>query len=280
MTAGPPDGAPPRRRPLVAGNWKLHCTVDESIALVRALADGLAARPALSQRTDVVVAPTFLALHACATVLDGSPVAVGAQDTHWEPKGAFTREVSPPLLRAAGCRYGIVGHSERRQLFQETDDDVRRKREALVGEGLEPIVCIGETLEEREAGRTEAVVLGQLRAALDGATVPADGGAVPFVIAYEPVWAIGTGRSAAPADAQAVHQAIRQALGELFGDQAAGSTRILYGGSVKPTNCPELFAQPDIDGALVGGASLDAGSFLAIVEAAAAQAVDAAPTPG
>jgi len=255
MTAG-------GRRPVVAGNWKLHLTVDESVALARGISD--AHDRALP--VDLVVAPTFPALHPVASALDGTGIAVAAQDVYWEPSGAFTGEVSAPLLQAAGCRFGIVGHSERRQIFGETDDDVRRKRAALVDAGLVAIVCVGETLEQRDAGDTETVVLGQVRAALDGV---GDDAPDDIVIAYEPVWAIGTGKTAAPADAQAVHAAIRGALAQDLGEPVAARMRILYGGSVKPANCPDLFAQPDLDGALVGGASLEAGSFVSIAQAAA-----------
>lgn len=254
------------RTPLVAGNWKLHHGVADSVALARAVLHRLDREG----RTEVVVAPVFTALYAVHQALsqsgqgEASRVGLAAQDVHWEDQGAFTGEVSAPLLKDVGCSYVIVGHSERRQLFGEQDEGVRRKVAALLSHGLTPIACIGETLEQREAGRTEAVVLGQLDAALTGL----DRGSVArVVIAYEPVWAIGTGRTAKPADAQAVHAAIRARLHERFGD-AADRVRVLYGGSVKPDNAAELMAQPDIDGALVGGASLTPDSFLAIVRAA------------
>lgn len=254
------------RTPLVAGNWKLHGTIAESVELARTVLHRLDR----ASQTEVVVAPAFTALWAVHQALsthgprEAARVGLAAQDVYWEDHGAFTGEVSAPLLKDVGCTYVIVGHSERRQLFGEQDDAVRRKAAALLSHGVTPIVCIGETLEQREAGRTEGVVLGQLDAALTGL----DRGSVArVVIAYEPVWAIGTGRTAKAADAQAVHAAIRARLGERHGD-AAEAVRILYGGSVKPDNAGELMAQPDIDGALVGGASLKADSFLAIVQAA------------
>lgn len=248
------------RRPLVAGNWKLNLTRADGVALARAVADGVGGAAA-----EVVVAPTFPSLAAVAEAVDGTPVAVSAQDVYWETEGAFTGEVSAPLLADAGCRFGIVGHSERRQLFGETDESVARKRAALRAAGLVPIVCVGETLEQREAGETEAVVLGQVRAAIADV---APGDAANHVIAYEPVWAIGTGRTASPDDAQAVHAAIRGTLEDALGTEAAAAIRLLYGGSVKPANAAELFGQADIDGGLVGGASLKADSFVAIVRAA------------
>ncbi len=254
-----------KRTPLVAGNWKMHRTIGESVELARAVLHGLDR----DARVEVVVAPVFTAIWAvhealCSYERGESRVGLAAQDVYWEPEGAFTGEVSAPLLKDAGCAYVIVGHSERRQLFGEQDEAVRRKVAALLSHGLTPIACVGETLEQREAGETEAVVLGQLDAALTGL----DAGSVArVVLAYEPVWAIGTGRTAKPEDAQAVHAAIRGRLRERFGD-AAERVRILYGGSVKPENAAELMGQPDIDGALVGGASLKAESFLAIVRAA------------
>ena len=254
----------PTRRPLVAGNWKLHCTLAEARSLARGVASRLSAGP---REVDVAVAPPFTALSTVGDALAGTTVALAAQDVFWEPKGAYTGEVSAPLLRDVGCRLGIVGHSERRHLFGETDEQVRRKLSALLDEGLTPILCVGERLEEREAGRTLEVVLGQLDAALEGLRgdeLVAD----RLVVAYEPVWAIGTGRTASPADAQQVHQRLRERLAGRFGDTFAGSVRLLYGGSVKPDNAAALLAQPDVDGALVGGASLQADSFVAIVRAA------------
>jgi len=250
------------RRPLIAGNWKLHKTVGQSVELAR----GVLYKLSRDTQVDVFVAPVFTALHAVTEALgDTGRVRVAAQDCYFVDEGAFTGEVSPPLLKDAGCEAVIVGHSERRRLFADTDDVVRRKVGALLSHGLTPIVCVGETLEQREAGETEVVVLGQLDAALEGLDA---GSATKLVIAYEPVWAIGTGRTAKPEDAQAVHAAIRARIAERVDERASESIRLLYGGSVKPGNAAELLSQADIDGALVGGASLDAESFCAIIDAA------------
>src|SRR5690606_19904494 len=240
--------------------WKMHRLVSESVALARAVLHRLDRASA----AEVVVAPVFTSLHAVHEALgENARVKLGAQDVFWEAAGAFTGEVRAPLLKDVGCEYVIVGHSERRQHFGETDDSVRRKVGAVLSHGLSAIVCVGETLEQREAGRTEAIVLGQLDAAVQGLST-----LERVVIAYEPVWAIGTGRTAKAEDAQAVHAAIRARLSSRFGPSQAERIRILYGGSVKPSNAAELLAQPDIDGALVGGASLEAESFLGIVAAA------------
>ncbi len=248
------------RRKFVCGNWKMHKTVGEALALVRELRDGLGAGDAV----EVAVAPPFTALHAVAGALAGSPLALAAQDVHWEAQGAFTGAVSAPMLADVGCRHGIVGHSERRQLFGETDEGVRRKVGALLAANVLPIVCVGETLAERDERRTLEVVDRQVRGALAG--VPASALAA-ITVAYEPVWAIGTGKTATAAQAQEVHAAIRKILRELAGG-AADAIRIQYGGSVKPENAAELMSQPDVDGALVGGASLKAKDFLAIVKGA------------
>lgn len=254
-----------RRKPLIAGNWKLNNTVAESQALAGAIAahvgDGLAC--------DVVVGPVATSLTAVAQTLQGSAVGLSAQNTHWEDSGAFTGELSPTLLLDAGCGYCIIGHSERRQFFGETDAGVRKKVAALLVHKLVPIVCVGESLEQREAGQTLDVVLGQLEAATDGLDAVA---LAPLVVAYEPIWAIGTGRTAKAEDAQEVHGAIRAKLAELKGESWANSVRVLYGGSVKPANADELLAQPDIDGALVGGASLSASDFIPIIDAGARRA--------
>jgi triosephosphate isomerase len=253
------------RKPLIAGNWKLNNTVAESQALAGAIAahvgDGLAC--------DVVVGPVATSLTAVAQTLQGSAVGLSAQNTHWEDSGAFTGELSPTLLLDAGCGYCIIGHSERRQFFGETDAGVRKKVAALLVHKLVPIVCVGESLEQREAGQTLDVVLGQLEAATDGLDAVA---LAPLVVAYEPIWAIGTGRTAKAEDAQEVHGAIRAKLAELKGESWANSVRVLYGGSVKPANADELLAQPDIDGALVGGASLSASDFIPIIDAGARRA--------
>jgi len=249
------------RRKFVCGNWKMHKTQGEARELVRALAPLL---EGLADRVQVAVAPPFTALAATSEALRGSAIELAAQDVHFEKQGAFTGEVSAPMLAEVGCRHGIVGHSERRQLFGETDEAVRKKVGALLAAGIRPIVCVGETLAEREAGRTLEVVDRQVRAALSG--LPSDPIAA-LTIAYEPVWAIGTGKTATTAQAQEVHAAIRKLLRELAGG-AADAVRIQYGGSVKPENAAELMAQPDVDGALVGGASLKPQDFSQIVKGA------------
>jgi triosephosphate isomerase (TIM) len=246
------------RTPLLAGNWKMYGTRAEAHALASAL---VAAVGDVTTR-EVMIAPPFTALEAVATVLAGTRLRLGAQNLHWETTGAFTGEIAAPMLREAGCSHVIIGHSERRQYFAETDETVNRRLGAALAGGLTPVVCVGETLDERESGRTEAVVTRQLRGGLAGCDTAALGSAV---IAYEPVWAIGTGRTATPEQAQAVHALIRRELGALAGAPLAAGIRVLYGGSVKPDNVDALMAQPDIDGALVGGASLDAASFTRIV---------------
>ncbi len=252
------------RRPLVAGNWKMHGLRSEARTLARGVVSRLTAGPL---EADVLLAPPFTALSDVAEATAASPVRLAAQDVFWEPRGAFTGEVSAAMLRDAGCSHCIVGHSERRHLFGERDEQVARKVRALLEEGVVPILCIGERLEEREAGRTLEVVLGQLRAALPEPSLLGDD-PLRLVVAYEPVWAIGTGRTASPADAQHVHEALRAELTSLLGASLARGVRLLYGGSVKPQNAAALLAQPDVDGALVGGASLDAERFVAIVRAA------------
>lgn len=253
------------RRPLVAGNWKLHLTIAEAKELVSGVGASAAADPGV----EVAVAPVFTALSAVHEAIAGGPVRLAAQDCYWEPKGAFTGEVSATLLRDVGCDCVIVGHSERRQLFGETDEAVNRKARAVLDAGMAPIVCVGETLEQREANQTEAIVVAQVERALAGLAATQ---AAPVVVAYEPVWAIGTGRTAQPQDAQAVHARIRQVVAAALGESVASNMRLLYGGSVKPSNAAELMAQADIDGALVGGASLQADSFDAIIAAAAGRA--------
>ena len=248
------------RTPLVAANWKMHKTLAEAERFVHEFLPLVAG----GARVEIVLAPAFLSLAAVARALAGSRVALAAQNVHPSPQGAFTGEVSPAMLADVGCRYGIVGHSERRALFGETSAFVAAKAAALVEQGIRPIVCVGESLAEREAGRTLAVVGEQLAGSLAG--VPAEK-AAEVVIAYEPVWAIGTGRTATPETAQEVHGAIRDQLRTRFPTDHQ-ALRILYGGSVKPDNTAELMAQPDIDGALVGGASLDPKSFAAIAGAA------------
>lgn len=246
------------RTPLIAGNWKMHKTVGEALGLVEALLPRLAGTPGV----EVAVAPPFTALHAVGLRLAGTAVRLAAQTMHWEEQGAFTGEISAAMLRDVGCTYAILGHSERRQLFGETDEGVARKAARALAAGLTPLVCVGETLEERDRGNAFAVVERQTRAAL----APLGPDAVDrVVVAYEPVWAIGTGRTATAAQAQEVHAVIRRVLASLGGAERADATRVLYGGSVKPSNTAELLGQPDVDGALVGGASLDAETFASIV---------------
>jgi len=251
------------RKPFVAGNWKLHKGIAEARELAAAI------KEADSETIDVGVAPVATALHAVAEVLAGSDVILAAQNTFHEDSGAYTGELSPELLKDVGCSACLVGHSERRTLFHETDPGVRKKTAALLAKGLMPIVCVGESLSQRDSGMTLDVVLGQVTSTLAGLEEPGS-----LVFAYEPIWAIGTGRTAKPEDAQQVHAAIREKLAERFDPQVARGIRILYGGSVKPDNAAELLAQPDIDGALVGGASLKAETFVPILRAAQAQVRD------
>ncbi|TNF60125.1 MAG: triose-phosphate isomerase [Deltaproteobacteria bacterium] len=248
------------RTPLIAGNWKLHNTVAES----QALASAIAAHVGNGLACEVVVGPVATSLSAVSQTLRGSAVGLSAQNTHWEDSGAFTGELSPTLLADVGCSHCIIGHSERRQYFGETDAGVRKKVAAVLAHEVVPIVCVGESLEQREAGKTLDVVLGQVEAATEGLDAVA---LAPLVVAYEPIWAIGTGRTAKAEDAQDVHRAIRGRLAELKGESWADSIRILYGGSVKPSNADELLAEPDVDGALVGGASLSADNFIPIIDA-------------
>ena len=250
------------RRPLIAGNWKMHKTAEDATTLVQAL------RPLVEElcaEADVVVCPTFTSIQAVAGALDGSPIGLGAQDMHWEDEGAYTGEVSAAMLLTSGCSHVILGHSERRQFFAETDVSINRKLVAALAAGLKPIVCVGETLDQREAGDMESVILGQVEAALSG--IPSED-VLRIALAYEPVWAIGTGRTASPAQAEEVHLLIRQSLQRKFGDEVAAGVRIQYGGSVRADNAAELFGQDNIDGGLIGGAALDAESFAAIVKAA------------
>ncbi|RLS43161.1 MAG: triose-phosphate isomerase [Planctomycetota bacterium] len=249
------------RRTIVAGNWKMN--LDRAKA--RDLATAVAARAAEAGTTELVLCPPAVYVETVAAALGGSsPVALGAQNMHDQSSGAFTGEVAPPMLLDLGCRYVILGHSERRTLFGETDAVVNAKTRAALAAGLTPIVCVGETLEEREGGRTAAVVTTQVQGSLAGLT-PAD--LEKIVVAYEPVWAIGTGRVATPQQAQEVHALIRGLLGGLASPAVAAKVRIQYGGSVKPDNAADLAVQPDIDGALVGGASLKADDFLGIAKA-------------
>ncbi len=250
------------RTPFVCGNWKLNKTIAEALALVTELKNQLGAVKGVT----VGVAPTFTALSAVSKRLEGSSIVTVAQDCFWESSGAWTGEMSAPLLADAGATWAIVGHSERRQYFGDTDEGVGKKARAVLAAGLGAIVCVGETLAERDGGRTLGVVDAQLAGGLDG--IDAKVAQQRLVIAYEPVWAIGTGRTATPAQAQEVHAHIRARLGQRFGADTAGVIRIQYGGSVKAQNAESLMAEPDIDGALVGGASLEAADFVAIVKAA------------
>jgi triosephosphate isomerase (TIM) len=256
-------GSTSARKPLISGNWKMHYNHLEAIQVTQKLSYLL--RPDDYAAVDVSVHPPFTALRSVQVVLesDNVPVSLGAQDCYWEDNGAFTGEVSPPMLAKLNVSYVIVGHSERRELFGETDEHVNRKVKAVIGHQMTPIMCVGETLEEREAGGTEAKVTGQVKAGLAGV---APQHVAALVIAYEPIWAIGTGRTATADDAQTTIATIRATVRSTFGDDAAGSVRIQYGGSVKPANAAELMGQPDIDGALVGGASLDPDDFARIVK--------------
>lgn len=245
------------RKPLMAGNWKMNLTLRESIALITAISRQIPS----PERMEVLVAPPFPLIPAVKEAIGLAPILLAAQNMHWEAQGAYTGEVSPSMLVEAGCTHVILGHSERRSLFGETDEMINRKAQSAVRFGLSPLICIGETLEEREQGRTTEVIERQLRNSLkdfrDRKTMPPN-----VLLAYEPIWAIGTGRNATPGQAQEVHDYIRKWLATEFGGQTAASLRILYGGSVKPDNIQELMAMPDVDGALVGGASLKAESFL------------------
>jgi triosephosphate isomerase len=253
----------PKRRPLIAGNWKMHHGGASGVELAAAVVPLGLELP----HVDLVIAPPFTALAACAHECEGSRVEVAGQNLYPKPSGAFTGEVSGPMLVEAGCIWVILGHSERRQHFSESDAFVAEKVKAALASGLIPIACVGETLAQREAGKTLEVVERQVKVLLE----PLSEGGRPTAIAYEPVWAIGTGRNAGPAEAQEVHRAIRGWLSQVSAELAS-ETRILYGGSVKPDNARDLLAAPDVDGALVGGASLDAASFAAIARAAEALA--------
>jgi len=245
------------RKPMIAGNWKLHKTISEATSLVSELIPAVAS----NQNVEIVVAPVYTALSKVAETLADSNIKLAAQNCYPEPQGAFTGEVSPLLLKDAGCEYVIIGHSERRQLFAETDKSVNSKALALAESGLGTIFCIGETLEERESGKMFDVLRQQITAGLKDLTANQ---MQTVVVAYEPVWAIGTGKVATDEQAQEVHAFIRGLLAELYDAQTAAATRILYGGSVKPGNVDGLMTQPDVDGALVGGASLKADDFARI----------------
>lgn len=247
------------RIPVIAGNWKMYKTIAEAVEFVTALQPKVAA----ANHCEIVVAPPFTALYAVAKAVSGSNIQVAGQDVSWETEGAFTGDVSAPMLREAGCTHAIIGHSERRQIHGETDGNVNRKLHAALAEGLTSIVCVGETLAEREANHTEEVLNRQFTDGFAGLT-PQDFSRI--IIAYEPVWAIGTGRTATPEIAGESHRYLRDLATEKIGKHTADQVRILYGGSVKPDNIQALMAEEDIDGALVGGASLKVDSFSAIVD--------------
>ena len=246
------------RRPLIAGNWKMFKTAEEA----HVYAEELSRRVQGVEDRDILVCPPFVYIHPLVRALADSPVMVGSQNVFWEDEGAYTGEVSAPMLRSLGARFCLIGHSERRQYFLETDETVNKRLRASLKAGLTPIVCVGETLQERQDNTTIERVSSQLKSGLKD--VPA-GDASRIVIAYEPVWAIGTGKTATPEIAQEVHGVIRSLLAGIFGAERAGLIRILYGGSVKPDNIDVIMAKEDIDGALVGGASLDAASFERII---------------
>ncbi|HVO67388.1 MAG TPA: triose-phosphate isomerase [Syntrophales bacterium] len=247
------------RKPFIAGNWKMHKTIPEAVDFARRLVNdctGLTGRR-------VVIAPPFTALQSVAEVLKGSGIHLAAQNLHDKPAGAYTGEVSARMLADAGCEYAIIGHSERRTHFGEKDDVINNKLKTAISFGLRPIFCIGETLDEREEGRTFSVIDRQVKEGLNNFNTD---DIQPVVIAYEPVWAIGTGRTATPEQAQEVHGYIRDLMGKKYGENISGVCTILYGGSVNPDNISGLMTQPDIDGALVGGASLDIESFIRIIK--------------
>jgi triosephosphate isomerase (TIM) len=252
------------RTPLVVGNWKMHAGIAEARALANAIREGLK-RP---RGVEVAVCPPYTSLPTVAEVLSGSPIEWGGQNCHWEDKGAFTGEIAPGMLAELGCRYVLLGHSERRHTFRETDEEINRKVVAALRHQLVPLLCVGETEEERRQGLTFTVVEGQLRAGWAG--LSADDIA-RGILAYEPVWAIGTGVNATPAQAAEVHGYLRGLVSELASKEIAQSLRILYGGSVKPDNAAELTQEPDIDGSLVGGASLQPQSFITIAKKSASK---------
>lgn len=257
------------RRILIAGNWKMNKTSDEGTALVEAIKAALpcGGTGACSEGPEILVCPPFLTIPAVVCATADSCMKVGAQNVHWAAEGAFTGEVSVSMLKDAGCTHVIIGHSERRQYFAETDETVNERTKAAVAAGLVAVVCVGETLDAHEQGATKSVVERQMRGAFSGITV-ADMDKI--VIAYEPVWAIGTGKVATDEQAQDVHAFIRALLSEMYGEETAESARILYGGSMKPGNAAGLLAQADIDGGLIGGAALKAEDFVSIVKVAIA----------
>jgi triosephosphate isomerase len=249
------------RVPILAGNWKMNKTASEAVELVKAMQGSLIALP----RTERVICPSFMAVPDIARLLAGTDIKVGAQDLYWEKAGAYTGEVSPSMV-AEFCQYVIIGHSERREYFGETDASVNRKIKAALAVGLVPIVCVGESLSLRQAGNTESWIISQVRAAFDGISSEQAAG---LVIAYEPIWAIGTGLAATAEEVERVcGQVVRATVGEIYGAGVAEAVRVQYGGSVKGSNALELMSKPNIDGALVGGASLNAAEFVSIVKSA------------
>ena len=252
------------RKPIIAGNWKMNNTISEAVVLAQEISNELY-RDWL-EKVDVIVCPPFTDIKPVWSVFefDKVPVALGAQNCYWEPAGAFTGEVSIKMLKEARADYCIVGHSERRGIFGETNEDVNRKVKALLAERMHPIVCVGESLAVRDSGDTNEYVCAQVRAALAGLD---EVEAAACIIAYEPIWAIGTGRTALPEQAEDVCRAVRDTIAQLFGASVADGMRILYGGSMNPANVEALIAQPDIDGGLIGGASLEARSFIKLIEA-------------
>ena len=251
------------RKVIIAGNWKMNKTAAEGKALVEAL-KGLVADVCPS-KADIVVCPPFTTIAAVAEAIKGSNIKLGAQNIHWAASGAFTGEIAADMLKEFDCSYVILGHSERREYFKESDEFINEKVKAVLAAGMKPILCVGEKLEEREAGKTISLVSGQTEKGLAGISKE---DAEKVVIAYEPVWAIGTGKTATPEMAQEVHAEIRKVLSKLFGEDTAENMQILYGGSMKPENADALLKEKDIDGGLIGGASLKADSFAALVESA------------
>ncbi len=247
------------RKPVIAGNWKMHNTISESLELVRGIKDNVSD----VADVEIVVAPVYTALASVAAELKDSNINVASQNIFWEEKGAFTGEIAPNMIKDAGCSHAIIGHSERRQYFGETDETVNKRVKSALAAGLVPILCVGETLEEREAGSTIKVVETQIKGGLVDISTE---DMAKIIIAYEPVWAIGTGKTASPDQAEDVHKNIRAIVEDIYDSAISGGVRILYGGSVKPENVDELMAQPDIDGALVGGAALKADSFVRLVK--------------
>jgi triosephosphate isomerase len=247
------------RKPIIAGNWKMYKSVKESVNFAKQLNEKLKG----VQDREIVIAPTFLSTASVIDSLRFSNIQVATQDAHWENEGAYTSSISPVFLKELGVNYAILGHSEKRQYDNETDERINRKLKNVLRNGLKAIVCVGETLQERESGKTEKVIEAQLKGCLEGIGL---GDLANIVIAYEPVWAIGTGKNATPEQANEVHAFIRGLVGKKYNAEAAGNIRIQYGGSVKPENIKQLMAQPDIDGALVGGASLKVESFEALVK--------------